>query len=80
MNKHCWNWFYNNVRKESNRFYGVEITFIYCGVIITNMNNNNRAEFCGDDFIKLFDDVQMYMIHNFKRRVAIIHIHTSNNK
>ena len=80
MNKHCWNWFYNNVRKESNSFYGVEITFIYCGVIITNMNNNNRAEFCGDDFIKLFDDVQMYMIHNFKRRVAVIHIHTSNNK
>lgn len=74
MNKHHWNWFYTNVTKEANRFYGVEIKFIYCGVIITNMNGNNHAEFCGDDFVKLFDAIQMYLIHNFKRRVAVIKI------
>ena len=74
VNKHQWNWFYAKVTKEAKCFYGVEIKFIYCGVIITDMYGNNRAEFCGDDFTKLFDSVQLYLIRNFKRKKVIVHI------
>ena len=38
------------------------------------MYGNNRAEFCGDDFTKLFDSVQLYLIRNFKRKKVIVHI------
>lgn len=72
LNKHSWNWFYINVTREAKCFCGVELKFIYCGVIITDVYGNNRAEFCGDDFVKLFDAVQMYLIRNFKRRAVRI--------
>lgn len=74
LNKHHWNWFYNSVTKETKHFYGVEIKFIYCGVIITDVYGNKRAEFCGDDFIKLFDSVQMYLVHNYRRKVVVIKV------
>ena len=74
LNKHAWNWFYSNVKAEAKRFYGVNVSFIYRGVIITDVCNNKRAEFYGDDFVRLFDSVQMYLTHNYKRRVAVIHI------
>lgn len=73
LNKHSWNWFYISINQEANRFYDVELKFIYCGVIVTDVYGNKRAEFVNDDFIKLFDSVQMYLIHNYKRRVTVIH-------
>lgn len=74
LNKHCWNWFYINVNKEVNRFYGVEVKFIYCGVVLTSTIGSKRAEFCGDDFIKLYNDIVIYLSTNYKRRVAVIKI------
>lgn len=78
LNKHSWNWFYTNINQEAKCFYGVELKFIYCGVIVSDVYGNKRAEFVGDDFIKLFDSVQMYLIHNYKRRMAIIHVKRGN--
>ena len=74
MNKHKWNWFYNTINKEANCFYGVELKFIYCGVIITSTIGDNRAEFCSDDFDILLRDVMIYLNSNFKRRKYIIKI------
>lgn len=76
MTKHAWNWFYTNVKKEASCFYGVDIRFIYCGVIITDVYGNKRAEFCGDNFMDLFGDVQMYLARNFKRHKYIIRRHS----
>ena len=72
LNKHSWNWFYHNVIEEAKCFYGVELKFIYCGVIITDVYGNKRAEFVSDNFVELFNNVQVYMIHNFKRRAVRI--------
>lgn len=72
INKHSWNWFYRNVIEEAKCFYGVELKFIYCGVIITDVYGNKRAEFVSNNFIELFNNVQVYMIHNFKRRAVRI--------
>lgn len=72
MRNHHWNWFYANTIKEAKCFVGVGLKFIYCGVIITDVYGNKRAEFAGDDFVKLFDSVQMYLIHNYKRRAVRI--------
>lgn len=77
LNKHSWNWFYHTMVEEAKCFYGVDIKFIYCGVIVSDIYGCHRAEFVNDDFIKLFDSVQIYMIHNFKRRKVIIHIKRS---
>lgn len=79
INRCQWNWFYHNVIEEAKCFYGVELKFIYCGVIVSDTYGNNRAEFCGDDFIRLFDSVQMYMIHNFKRKMYRIIIKRGKN-
>lgn len=79
INRCHWNWFYHNVIEEAKCFYGVELKFIYCGVIVSDVYGNNRAEFCGDDFIRLFDSVQMYMIHNFKRKMYRIIIKRGKN-
>ena len=51
INKHSWNWFYRNVIEEAKCFYGVELKFIYCGVIITDVYGNKRAEFVNDNFV-----------------------------
>ena len=72
INKHSWNWCYRNVIEEAKCFYGVELKFIYCGVIITDVYGNKRAEFVNDNFVELFNNVQTYMIHNFKRRAVRI--------
>ena len=72
MTNHQWNWFYTNVRREAKCFVGIELQFIYYGVIITDVYGNKRAEFSGDDLVKLFDSVQMYLIHNYKRRAVRI--------
>lgn len=79
LNKHSWNWFYHNVIEESKCFYGIELKFIYCGVIITDVYGNKRACFEGDDFIELFNSVQTYMIHNFKRKMCRIIIKGGKN-
>lgn len=79
LNKHSWNWFYHNVIEEAKCFYGVELKFIYCGVIISDVYGNKRAEFVNDDFISLFNNVQMYMIHNFKRRAVRIIVRRGKN-
>ncbi len=42
LNKHSWNWFYHNVIEEAKCFYGIELKFIYCGVIITDVYSNKR--------------------------------------
>lgn len=69
-----WNWFYHCVTTEASCYRGVELKFIYYGVIITSACNNNRAEFCGDDLVSLLDDVKIYLMKNFKKYKTIVHI------
>ena len=74
MNRYHWKWFYYHIRKEAECFKGVELQFIYCGVIVTDVMGRKRAEFVDGDFLKLFNTVLTYLCNNYARRKYIIHI------
>ena len=73
-NYHCWNWFYYNIQREAKCFNGVVLTFIYCGVIVTDVYGNKRATFVDGDFLALYNSVMDYICANFKRHRVVVHV------
>ena len=73
-NRFHWNWFYHEISREARCFNGVVLQFIYCGVIVTDVYGNKRAEFVDDNFYNLFTSVLTYMTNNFRRHRVIIHV------
>lgn len=69
-----WSGFHYNVMKLQKQFCGVELQFIYYGVIVTNMNNGIKKEFCGSDLERLYGDVYNYIHRTFRRHTVTITI------
>lgn len=79
-NRYHWKWFYYHINKEAKCFYGAQLQFIYCGVIVSDVFGNKRAEFVDGNFLNLFNSVLTYLCNNFDRKRYIIHIKKGGNK